>query len=300
VIRGGAIGDFILTLPVLTALKQQFPQVHLEVLGYSHIAGLAAAGHLVDGVQSIEARALAGFFAPQGPLDPTLAAYFSTFGLIVSYLYDPENVFRDNIARCSKAQFLPGPHRPPEDGIQHATHLFLRPLERLAIFDADPVPQLALPPGESLPAGDWLAIHPGSGSETKNWPESKWAQLLRLLTTQTSLRILLVGGEVEVDRLARLKSVCPADRVKSAQCLPLVELGPLLAQCRGFVGHDSGITHLAAALGSTGLALWGPSNPEVWRPLSPRFKVLARPEPLEALEVDTVYEAIQSVISPAA
>jgi heptosyltransferase-2 len=57
VIRGGAIGDFILTLPVLSALRQQFPNAKLEVLGYPHIAQLAVTGGLADAVRSIEAQA---------------------------------------------------------------------------------------------------------------------------------------------------------------------------------------------------------------------------------------------------
>ena len=65
VIRGGAIGDFVLTLPAIAALRRQFPAAHLEVLGYPHIAQLALAGGLVNRVQSIEAGALAGFFARQ-------------------------------------------------------------------------------------------------------------------------------------------------------------------------------------------------------------------------------------------
>ena len=67
-IRGGAIGDFILTLPAIAALRRQFPEAHLEVLGYPHIIQLALAGGLVNRVQSIEARALAGFFARGGEL----------------------------------------------------------------------------------------------------------------------------------------------------------------------------------------------------------------------------------------
>ena len=86
VIRGGAIGDFILTLPAITALRNQFPSTHLEVLGYPHIVQLAQAGGLVDRVQSIEAHALAGFFARGGALDETLADYFSEFDIIISYL----------------------------------------------------------------------------------------------------------------------------------------------------------------------------------------------------------------------
>src|SRR5512145_1939540 len=94
VIRGGAIGDFILTLPAIAALRRQFPAVHLEVLGYPHIVQLALAGGLVDRVEPIEARGLAGFFARHGPLDESLGDYFSEFDVIVSYLFDPDEIFR--------------------------------------------------------------------------------------------------------------------------------------------------------------------------------------------------------------
>src|SRR5712691_2048979 len=114
VIRGGAIGDFILTLPAIAALRRQFPKAHLEVLGYPHIVQLALAAGLVDRVQAIEARALAGFFARNGELAEELADYFSEFDLIVSYLYDPDEIFQINVGRCSLPQFIGGSHRPEE------------------------------------------------------------------------------------------------------------------------------------------------------------------------------------------
>jgi heptosyltransferase III len=160
VIRGGAIGDFILTLPVLSALRLQFPETRLEVHGYQHIARLALEGGLADDVRSIEARPLAGFFAQGSDLDDALAEYFASFAVIISYLYDPDDLFKDNIARISRAQFIQGPHRPDENKPLHATRVFLQPLERLAIFDADPLPRLVLPPanGVQSPAtGQWLA-----------------------------------------------------------------------------------------------------------------------------------------------
>src|SRR5689334_16507318 len=98
VIRGGAIGDFILTLPVFAALRNHFPQTQLDVLAYRHIAQLAFAGGLVDHVRSIEARALAGFFARNSSLDPLLCEYFSGFAVVISYLYDPDEIFRINVA----------------------------------------------------------------------------------------------------------------------------------------------------------------------------------------------------------
>src|SRR5213592_2214021 len=106
VIRGGAIGDFILTLPALSALREQFPEAYLEVLGYPHIIQLALAGGLVDNARSIEARPLAAFFARNGELSEDMVDYFSEFDLIVSYLYDPDEIFKMNISRCSIAQFI--------------------------------------------------------------------------------------------------------------------------------------------------------------------------------------------------
>src|SRR5260221_412949 len=238
VIRGGAIGDFILTLPVLAALRQQFPQTRLEVLGYPHIAQLALAGGLADHVQSIEAGPLAGFFARNGSLHPSLQEYFAGFAIIISYLYDPDEVFQSNVARCSKAQFIAGPHRPVEQAGLHATKVFLRPLERLAIFDADPLPRLPVSASPRLPisASSPLAVHPGSGSERKNWPEAKWIELLQLLTRTTKLRLLLVGGEAEQERWPRLLKALPADLVSEAKNLPLRALAQRLASCAAFLG----------------------------------------------------------------
>ena len=218
VIRGGAIGDFVLTLPVLAALRAQLPQARLEVLGYPHIAGLAVAGGLADEVRAIEARPLAGFFARHGELTPELMSYFAGFAVVISYLYDPDGFFHANVARCSKAQFIAGPHRPDDTAGVHATEVFLKPLERLAIFEADPRPRLAL--NHQPSTLNQLVLHPGSGSERKNWPEAKWAELLAYLIDSTSVKLLLVGGEAEGDRLERLTSQLPPERVEVARNLP--------------------------------------------------------------------------------
>jgi hypothetical protein len=294
VIRGGAIGDFILTLPVLSALRAQLPQARLEVLAYPHIAGLAVAGGLADDVRAIEARPLAGFFARRGELTPGWQDYFAGFAIVISYLYDPDGFFQANVARCSKAQFIAAPHRPDEQAGIHATEVFLKPLERLAIFGADPTPRLALHATRNT--RHVLALHPGSGSERKNWPEAEWAELLARLVRSTDANLLLVGGEAEGDRLERLASRLPPERVELARNLPLVELAGRLANCTGFVGHDSGITHLAAALGLGGLVLWGDSNQAVWRPRSDRMRLLSASGGLQALTVGRVHRELAEIL----
>src|SRR5690606_3127390 len=145
-------------------------------------------------------------------------------------------------------QFIVGPHRPDEAQDIHATDVFLKPLERLAIFDADPVPRLKVDAKDSKPNGQ-LALHPGSSSERKNWPEQNWAALIERLLAQTSVDLLITGGEAEGDRLQRLTAALPPNRCSVANSLPLAELAQRLQSCSGYVGHDTGITHLAAALG---------------------------------------------------
>ena len=276
IIRGGAVGDFILTLPAFAALKRQFPGVSLDVLGYPHIACLASTGGLVEAVKPVDARPLAGFFARKGELNPELASYFAGFHVIFTYLFDPDELFRTNLAKVTKAQVIQAPHRPNESQPLHATEQLLQPLERLAIFDADPQPRLELPAPVST-ATRTLAVHPGSGGERKNWSEANWAALLPQLAATTDLNFLLVGGEAEGDRLQRLAATLPPSRVSIARSLPLPELALRLRGCTAFLGHDSGISHLAAAVGLPGIVLWGPSNATVWRPKSDRFELLTAP-----------------------
>lgn len=301
-IRGGAIGDFILTLPAIAALRRQFPASHLEILGYPHIIQLAQAGGLVDRAKSIEARALAGFFARNGELAEELVDYFSEFDIILSYLYDPDEIFRTNIGRCSTAQFVVGPSRPNESEKVHATKVYLRPLERFAIFDADHVPQLkvAAPTAiQNAPRPRTLALHPGSGSEKKNWPENKWADLLQQLVHTTNSNLLLIGGEAEGERLQRLAAALPITRTKVAQSLPLAELARLIQESDLFIGHDSGISHLAGALGLPGIVLWGNTVEEIWRPPQDRVIVLKHPAGLRMISISQVMEKLKILLSDA-
>ncbi|MSU33572.1 MAG: glycosyltransferase family 9 protein [Pedosphaera sp.] len=276
VIRGGAIGDFILTLPALAALRSTFPDTRLEVLGYPHIASLADAAGVVDAVIPIESRALAGFFARNGSLDPAMSEYFAGCHVIFSYLFDPDEIFRDNLSRVTRAQVIQGPHRPDETSAQHATDQMLRPLERVAVFGADPIPRITTRISPSLSHHDQrlVAVHPGSGSASKNWSAEFWQHLMRNLGDDPRRRVLFIGGEAEGNRLEQLSLELPRERCEVLTGRPLPEVAQRLAGADAFVGHDSGITHLAAAVGLPGVALWRESNATIWRPRSDRFRLV--------------------------
>ena len=291
VIRGGALGDFVLTLPVLAALKRQFPGAQVELLAYPQFAAIAIQAGLADSVRPIDSRPMSGFFARNGRLDEGLAGFFGQFHVIFSYLYDPDEIFRDNLGRVTRAQIIQGPHRPNESSPRHAAEQLLVPLEKLGIFDADPTPRI--PKGDTRPTSSCLAVHPGSGSESKNWPEAAWSDFLARWTVDPDRTVLLIGGEAEGPRLDRLAMVVPSHQLQLARSLPLDVLGQWFARGVGFIGHDSGISHLAAAHGLPGLVLWGPTQALVWRPRSERVELLMAHPGLRELSVSIVLARLE-------
>jgi heptosyltransferase-2 len=296
-LKGGAIGDFILTLPVLAALRRHFPRARLELFGRARTAPLALMAGLADGWQDLEGQDAAVLFVPGSEVAIPLRECLERCMLILCHVPDPEGVLRANLSRLSPARILSGPFRPDETVPRHAAAQFLDSLQALGVADCDPVPHLngagAYQRAKSRERVT-LAMHPGSGGERKNWPEARWAELLSRLSRETDWNFLLIGGEAEGGRAARLAKLLPLERVVIAEQLPLQELAGRLQACHFFFGHDSGITHLAATLDLPGLALWGETNATVWRPLGGRMEILREPAGLSALAVEKVFHELRA------
>lgn len=291
------MGEFILTCPVFSALRAQFPGVPIEVLGYPRIAELARTAGLIDEVRSIETRAAAGFFARNAPLDEELSNYFARFSVIFSYLYDPDCFFQMNVCKVSTAQFIAGRARPDEGGTLHATDTFLKPLERLAIFDADAVPRLPLP--QRPAAAPMIAVHPNPETGARAWPESKWRNLAVAITAKTSCEVLLIGDEAQGRVLQRIAAEAPPNRARVVSSSSFAELAGHLAGCQALVGHDSGISHLAAALGVPCVTVWGNSNAALWQPRGEHVTVLKNRAGAVGVTVDETLSALPMVWSAA-
>jgi heptosyltransferase-2 len=272
VIRGGAIGDFVLTLPALRLLREGFPAAHIEILGSKHIAVLAEIGGYANAIRSIEYAPLSRFFISNGELTPELIEYFSSFQQIVSYLFDPDQIFAANLKRCGVRNLLTG--SPKITGEEHAARQLARPIEHLALCLDDPAAMITL--NENAPVDrPAIAIHAGSGSETKNWPLDRFVEVARaLLLPNEKQKLILVGGEADRKRIADLRAALPNERIEIAQDLSLPELARVLRGCGFFLGHDSGISHLAAAVGTRSLLLFGPTDPAIWAPANPQVRVL--------------------------
>src|SRR6266545_4518196 len=244
VIRGGAIGDFILTLPALKALREAYPDAHIEILGYKHIAALAENRFYAQVVRSIEYGLLSGFFATNSELSAELAGYFANFDLIISYLYDPDCIFENNLRRC---------------GLEN-----------------------------------WIELFSSNGrfSGAKDEPGYMGKQL----------SLVVVSGEADQAQTAKLENDWKDRDVRFAKNLPLSQLAAVLEHTI-FVGHDSGISHLAAAAGANCILLFGPTDPNVWAPRNENVQIVVAPSgKLEDLEIAPVQAplttALRGVLQP--
>jgi heptosyltransferase-2 len=278
-IRGGAIGDFILTLPALRLIREDFAHCGLEILGYPHIASLAlrcgpdAGRTYADALHSIEYGPMAGFFARNGTLDSGLCEFFSGYQQVVSWLFDPDGIFETNIRRAGVKNYVCAYAKITDE--QHAAEQLARGLESMAMFlDGPPQARLVPSPEIQAEADGWLkaagiapgftAIHPGSGSPKKNWPLHYWQ-------THAPADALVIGGEADAAQITAFP------RHRTARDLPLPLLAGILARSGRYIGHDTGISHLAAAVGARCRLLFGPTAPSVWAPVGENISVIQAP-----------------------
>jgi heptosyltransferase III len=298
VIRGGAIGDFILTLPAIKLLRDRFPDAHLQILGSKHIAALAEERFYANAVRSIESATLAKFFAKDAELPDELTRSFAGFDLVLSYLFDPDGVFETNVKKCGAGMFIGGPSKLNDS--EHAAHQLARPLAALGLSLSSPAAQLFPTDLDRVAikglvdhSGITIAFHPGSGSESKNWPIENWIELGDALLAK-DFRLLIVAGEADTTRTQQLKAAWKGKSARFAENLPLPHLAALLERSV-FVGHDSGISHIAAAVGARCLLLFGRTDPAVWAPAGEHVTVLRAPEGrIELIETtEVIYELMR-------
>ncbi len=298
IIRGGAIGDFILTLPAIGLIRQNLPETRIEILGYPAITRLALSPKYADAVHSIEYGPLAGFFSRRPNLDPEMVAFFAGYEQIISYLYDPDEIFAQNLRAAGVKNLLTGPGKLGDDA--HAVHQLARPLEKLAFFldetraEFHPTQPDLEEAGPILPEQPFIVLHPGSGGKKKIWPLENWRKLIAILQEKQHAT-LLVGGEADDENVSVLRAEF---HLPVANHLPLRTLGAVLSRCRLFLGHDSGISHLAAAAGARCLLLFGPTDPEIWAPLNPSVKIITSPDStMENIAFDMVAERVKVLLA---
>jgi len=265
---------------------------------------LAEERFYAQAVHSIEYGPLARFFARNTELPAELADCFASFDLIVSYLYDPDRIFETNLRRCGVQNLICGPARIVENA-GHAARQLARPIEELGITVVDLVERIFPSIEDREFAREFLAsvpqpivaIHPGSGSHEKNWPLENWIDLFSPESRFADLeRLLVISGEADKAQTDQLEREWKNRDVRFARNLPLPRLAAVLERSI-FIGHDSGISHLAAAAGANCILLFGPTDPDVWAPKNENVRVLRPPSgKLSDLKTQTVEEALAGLL----
>jgi heptosyltransferase-3 len=265
-IRPGAIGDFIVSLPAMECLRCDY----LEVWAAASNVPLARFAHHARSIASTGLDLLE-LAEPNPRLLDTLCGFDS----IVSWYGAKRPEFRDRMAALG-LPFRFFPALPQAGASTHAVDFYLEQVRTIADCPSDGVPRIACP----FISGDYAVIHPFSGSRKKCWPLERFQEVARRLAAR--MPVAWCAG--------------PEDDLPSAIRFPdLYELACWLRSARIYIGNDSGPTHLAAAVGTPVVALFGASDPAVWAPRGQHVTLAAAPS-LDAIDVHQVESLVYYIL----
>jgi len=326
VIHQGALGDFILALPALETIRKAFPHARSVIMGYPRILELARERFYAEDIFSVDQRGMASFFIRGGTLDLPLSQFFETFDLIVVFGKDGEGTFIGNLRRVCQGRILHIHSFPSWDEKVHLTDHLLRQCDQYGLPASESTPKLHLKNSDREWARDFwkskgvpaeerskvIILHPGSGSKKKAWPLERFLDLARSLRDPIGSKMLIVLGPAEGPDVRKAFEGVGPDAPVLAKGLTLLQLASVMEGCRCFIGNDSGISHMAAALGLPTVAIFGPTDQRVWSPRGEKTVAVCRgihcsPCPqerffqckdskcLRAVEVDEVLKGLEKI-----
>lgn len=251
IIRTCAIGDFVLNLPALRALQKAYPKATFTLAGYPSTLELARDFINVQAIHSMETAPWNRLFYEAIP--------GLTANRAIVWMKDPS--VADNLKASGVAAVL---RADPFPASGHAARHLLESVEL-------PTPDLP----DLWKGGGPLVLHPGSGGVRKCWPH------FRELADRLESPLFLLGpGEQDWDTGVH----------RRLEGLSLREVSAVLSTARGYIGNDSGITHLAGYIGCPAVAIFGPTDPHVWGPLGRRVRIVNWPSVEEAV-IEAAFQA---------
>lgn len=299
-------GDVLLTSPLFTLLKSRAPHAQIDALVYADTREMLSGHPSIDEIHSIDRK-----WKTEGMLARLNAewALFSSlrrrrYDLIVHLSEHPRGAW---LARTLGCRFAVAPGysgkpefwrnsfthlvRLPRNALRHMVEWNLDALRRIGIQPRPEERKLLLVPGEQamakveglllshgLAQGRYIAIHPTSRWQFKCWPAENVAAMIDALVDRGH-RVVLTAGP-SGDEVQYIASVSGHSRrwsevVSFAGQLSLKELAAVLSKARLFVGVDSAPMHMAAAVGTPVVALFGPSGDVEWGPWSVPHRVVS-------------------------
>jgi len=306
IIRPGAIGDTLLTFPIIHAIRNTYNHPHITFVGNPAVLPLALAANLVDETADYGQLQWSSLFSSTGIHSPAILAQLQYTDLAICWLRDSSGIVEHNLLLAGVQKVIIAPGRPP-DG-QHI-HVVAYLAETVGLHHVAMPYKLPLTPAEHTlesPTIRRIAIHPGSGGAQKCWPASSFATLIEQLC-QHNYPILLLAGPADHERIHEIQQLLthPSHMSQLSQSsqtsypnmittfieAPLLYIAQLLQQCRCYIGNDSGITHLSSMLSIPTIALFGPTDPTIWRPVGPGVTIIQEQD-LKNITVETVLKSV--------
>jgi len=324
IIHQGAIGDFIVSLPAIGSFRQRYPDAAIEIWGYPAILQLVEGRFYADRIASIDRKEIAPFYSDNATLDAELVARFKQFDLIIIFGGQQQKPLLQNLRKIRVKEVHSITALPPEAGIDHIIDYQLSQLLPLGYELPDKIPRLFPNESDVTQASDLfskrqpgsksrtVAMHIGGGSKKKVWSPGCFAQLSEKLIEEDSAEIIVPLGPADEEVAQEYFNLIDSDAVNHITGLPLNQLAALLKKCSLYLGNDSGITHLAAAVGTPVVALFGPTDPRVWGPRGDTVSIVykaqecspcrgeemrgcVRRKCLEGITVEEVYEKVKEI-----
>ncbi len=296
VIRPGAIGDSLLAFPVIQALRERATAPHVIFVSNAAVLPLAQDAGLAEEAADYSSALWSALFSTTGVRTPALRDLLQHVDSVICWLRDADGIVRRNLQVHGLEQIIIAPGRPADEDGMHIVDYLAR-----TIWPTDP--PLLSPGAPILPAyssshsatSACIAIHPGSGGAYKCWPVAHFATVIAALWRR-GIPVLLLAGPSDADILADLLARLPVPPDPTLLTIlrdaPLRSVAREIQQCRGYLGNDSGITHLAALCGVPTIVLFGPTSPATWRPYGSSVQVLCERE-LANLQPETVLYTIE-------
>lgn len=279
IIHPGALGDVLLSLPAIASLRRRYQDHQVVLLARSDIGTLLQTCRVVDQIRSLEFADLASLMAGAGHIEPSLRSLLASCAHVVAWLSDPGHVLERTFTELGVGRISIGTPRPYA-GI-HQSQRFLEIIgeeqggERYGTF------QLPTQVTESaalslqrlgVATEHYVICHPGSGSPHKCVRPEVMAAIIRFFESQ-GVAPVLVCGPADEAAVAKILG-CGLPHVPVIQNWSLTAVAGVLARAHVFVGHDSGLTHLAAALRIPTVAIFGPTDPRQWAPPGEHVSVI--------------------------
>jgi ADP-heptose:LPS heptosyltransferase len=260
VIFPGALGDFICFLPALRILSRSG---QVELYAHSEFADLVPAGVTVRSLESAEMTQL---FLATALEDSAAHDQFGAYAAVYSWLGSQQPAFVQRLQAATLGRCKLFPFRPAVTEAQRSEPVIELRDEALRWCEN-------FWTEHALAGRAVLTIAPGSGAREKNWPEEFFIAVAKEWRERTGGSAMLLVGPVEAARggIDRLRQDCLA-----VSDLTLSQVAAVISRSAVYLGNDSGITHLAAAVGVPTVALFGPSDPHQWAPRGRRVTVISR------------------------